>query len=608
MSEIKFPDSDGLRRTYQTYKKQKCFVAYSHNSSWRPVIVKICKEVLAQPNFGLEPWFADEHFNSTATLRNKVVEMIANARYGIYDISYWRKDEKGSWEMPRNVLIELGMAIALNRPALLLRHIDNRMHGLELPKSLESVTVHEFQGGKKSLREVLEANLPEWGRRSPDQDWKDIYCIFGCLQCRYRAIHPLVQQLGQEKLNCHISDGDDPDQPDFRNAVEEILGRIKEVTFEYLTSRPTPIGYNFRLCSQCQVVRSTPFAIYRITPHTSAETFLAIGMSIALETQFGYTIPKVLLTGHPQDVPSLLSGYEVVVTSNEDETTSRLLQFIPEVLLQVRQIAWKPRPLPEEAVSPQTPILTFQEAEASKGHTSQGVIQVFTPKGEMKYLPQGATPIDFAYSIHTDVGNYCADAVVNGESGNLYRPLQTGDQVEIIISDRPDSGPKLDWLNYAITTQAAKSIRRWLAQNRRSEVAERGRMLLDAELQPFGWSSTDAPVQQLLTKLALKEALKGKEELKGVEDLLVSIGVGRQKASKVVSNLGSMHLRPVRSVNSEPGEEPVSFQDFTLIVQINGKIRDRLEIAAGTSPAEIRNIALSNLRFTHFSGAPKPSG
>src|SRR6266566_1596922 len=110
MIEETSQDAGGLRPLYQSYKHQKCFVGHSHEAPWYADIVSACEETM--PEFRLEPWYAAHNFDPTRPLRDKVVEMIANARYGIYDLSYWirtdkeRKavrDENGKviWEMPR---------------------------------------------------------------------------------------------------------------------------------------------------------------------------------------------------------------------------------------------------------------------------------------------------------------------------------------------------------------------------------------------------------------------------------------------------------------------------------------------------------------------------
>src|SRR6266516_4901069 len=341
-----------LRPSYHRYKYQKCFIGHTYNASWRTVIVEVCDEVL--PLFGLRPWYADAHFDPTTSLRDKVVEMIANTRYGIYDLSYWRHNEQCRWEMPRNVLIELGMAIALNRPVLLLRHAENRIAGLALPDCLQSIgsAFCEFTGGKKSLKDALNTHLPHWIKRAPAQEWRNRYCLFGGMVCGHREAHPLSPHIIQNNLACHIADGQETDQDDFRVSVEEIIERFDTIGYHYLNSCSQPQGYNFSLCSHCQLVRSTPFAIYRLTAHTPAETFITIGMSIALETQFGYKIPKILLTDDLEHVPSLLTGYEVVVARNDQELRARLTQFLPQVIQRVQETTWRPQALPFEVSLP----------------------------------------------------------------------------------------------------------------------------------------------------------------------------------------------------------------------------------------------------------------
>ena len=178
-------------------------------------------------------------------------------------------------------------------------------------------------------------------------------------------------------------------------------------------------------------------------------------------------------------------------------------------------------------------------------------IQVFTPKGEMRPLPPGATPIDFAYSIHTDVGHHCVDVLVNGIRGDLYQPLQINDQVEIFTGG-PECGPKLEWLLHVKTPQAISRIRQWLSINRRDEMVERGRALLNRELQKLGLDSSDPLVNQLLNTLAQRD------NLRDVDELLVTLGVERNQPSKVVASLKSMRLKSARAPYH--GEPRVSVQ------------------------------------------------
>ncbi|NEO01495.1 MAG: hypothetical protein F6K50_40735, partial [Moorea sp. SIO3I7] len=214
MNDEQDQDIGKLRPQYQTYDRQKCFIAYSEQADWSADLLETCEQVLSDSNFNLEPDYARQHFVSDVPLRQKALELIANARYGIYDLSCWRGDDKSPWQMPRNVFIELGMAIALNRPTLLLRHGSNKEAGLELPKCLQCLReqILEFSG-THSLKTVLRENLPEWVNKLPEKAWWNRHCIFGDRVCEYRETHPQAKQLGQNTLSCSIGDGADTSRP-----------------------------------------------------------------------------------------------------------------------------------------------------------------------------------------------------------------------------------------------------------------------------------------------------------------------------------------------------------------------------------------------------------
>jgi len=335
----------GLRPQYQTYACQKCFIAYSEQAPWSVDLLSACEEVLSQLEYNLEADYARKHFAADVPLRQKALELIANARYGIYDLSYWRQDERSNWQMPRNVMIELGIAITLNRPILLLRHASNR--DLPLPKSLQGISdqILEFSG-TTTLKKALTEHLPKWINTTPETAWWNRYCTFGGRVCGYREAHPQAKQLGKKDLACAIADGEDPCRPDFRGVVEDVLNRFGDISYTYLDSLSLKEGYSLLLCSHCQMVRSSPFAIYRITSNTPVEAFISIGISLALEAQFEYKIPKFLITENIQNIPSLLSGYEVFVARNDREHKFCLREFIPVILTKIRGTFWRPRPLP----------------------------------------------------------------------------------------------------------------------------------------------------------------------------------------------------------------------------------------------------------------------
>jgi len=396
-------DICGLSPQYHTYERQKCFIAYTEQAEWSDDLLSVCQEVLSRPEFNLEPDYARKHFYPDVPLRQKALELIANARYGIYDLSYWR-DEEGEWHLPCNVFIELGMAIALNRPTLLLRHANNRE--LELPDCLKSVSGHILRfSGETTLKRALLKRLPQWVNAPPERDWWNRYCIFGGRVCEYRESHPRAKQWGQKMLRSHISDGPDVDRDDFRGVVEEVLGRFSDVAFEYLDALPVANSYDFLLCTYCQTVRSTPFAIYRITPRTSAETFVVIGMSIALEAQFGYGISKILLTENVKDVPSLLAGYEVVVARSDKDRKTRLRTFMPTVMQKVRETAWKPRPLPFVEVVTLEPGDLADTSEA----LAQQILQLLQLADELTQKGENESAIDFLQqAVDLDPANVAA--------------------------------------------------------------------------------------------------------------------------------------------------------------------------------------------------------
>ena len=337
-----------LKVEYKHYDRQKCFVAHSLGAEWSEDLKSACESAL--PRFNLAPWYAADYFDPTQPLRDKVVELIANARYGIYDLSSWQ-DKQGNWHLPRNVFIELGIAIALNRPTLLLRHSSNQH--LPLPAGLQGIEIVHF-AGDITLKKELEKQLPQWLNVPPNRGWFNRFCSFGDRACSFREQHPRTQQWEQQTLQCHIADGLDKTHPSYcqsecdeiRGAFESIFSRYSDIKYSYLDDQSVANGYQFLLCSHCQTVRSTPFAIYRIAPTTSAETFITIGISIVLEKLFEYKIPRILLVRQEQDLPSLLRGYEVVEAVNTKEIKQQLQTFLPNVIKVIRQANRKPKILP----------------------------------------------------------------------------------------------------------------------------------------------------------------------------------------------------------------------------------------------------------------------
>lgn len=338
-------ETGGLRPKYQTYTQQKCFIAYSEQAHWSVDLLDVCEEILNRPEYNFEVDYARKHFAANASLRQKVLELIANARCGIYDISYWRLNERSSWQMPRNVMIELGIAVALNRPILLLRHANNRE--LPLPECLQCLSdqILEFCG-IEALKTVLAKHLPNWINIAPEVAWWNRHCCFGGRICDYREAHPRAKQLDRKELICTVADGSDLSRQDFRAVIGTILERFNDISYNYLDSLTLREDYNFLLCTYCQAVRSSPLAIYRITSETTVDSFIAIGITLALEIQFEYDFFKVLITEDIQNIPSLLAEYEIIISQNNKQIKKQLQEFIPKIIRKIREIKWKSKPLP----------------------------------------------------------------------------------------------------------------------------------------------------------------------------------------------------------------------------------------------------------------------
>jgi len=158
-------------------------------------------------------------------------------------------------------------------------------------------------------------------------------------------------------------------------------------------------------------------------------------------------------------------------------------------------------------------------------------VYVFTPKGEVKEFPRGSTPIDFAYGIHSEVGEKCSGAKVNNKIVPLRYQLRTGDIVEIITLSKQH--PRKDWLDFVRTSKAKTKIRQWIKNQERDESLNLGRSLLEKELDQAGIS-----IKNLLKSKQL-EAVAPEFSLNSVEDLLANIGYGKLSSRQVIGKLKS---------------------------------------------------------------------
>ena len=155
-------------------------------------------------------------------------------------------------------------------------------------------------------------------------------------------------------------------------------------------------------------------------------------------------------------------------------------------------------------------------------------VYAFTPKGRVLELPAGATPVDFAYAVHTEVGHQCVGAKVNGQMVALRHEISSGDVVEILT--QKGHGPSRDWLSFVKSSHAKSKIRHWINLHEREEATEMGRRLLEKESRAFGRS---------LKKIDEDDLEKAASDygLSKVDDLFAAVGFGKYSARQVLSKV-----------------------------------------------------------------------
>lgn len=170
-------------------------------------------------------------------------------------------------------------------------------------------------------------------------------------------------------------------------------------------------------------------------------------------------------------------------------------------------------------------------------------VYVFTPKGDVISLPAGSTPIDFAYSIHTEIGHRLNGAKVNGKIVPIDYELKNGDIVEILTTTNSDRGPSRDWLQIVKSSQAKNKIRQWFKKEKREENIERGEEIFYRELKRHG-------IQQSQLKGDIMESVLKKLNMHSEEDLFAAIGFGGLALNQIIPRIKE-ELKQIESENKK---------------------------------------------------------
>ncbi len=205
-------------------------------------------------------------------------------------------------------------------------------------------------------------------------------------------------------------------------------------------------------------------------------------------------------------------------------------------------------------------ILDWQDDTKDAGEFMQSLkvdlfadeVLVFTPKGKVISLPKGATPLDFAYRIHSEIGNKCVGAKVNKRIVPLDSKLETGDFVEVLTS-QGSKGPKLDWLNIVKTSEAKAKIRAFFKRELKDEHIERGRDMLEKEAKRQGYT-----VSQLI-RSDNSDMIRNRYSLNTLDDLYAAIGYGGISINQVMTRLVEDYRKYQQKLNPAP---PMAAQDL----------------------------------------------
>ena len=171
-------------------------------------------------------------------------------------------------------------------------------------------------------------------------------------------------------------------------------------------------------------------------------------------------------------------------------------------------------------------------------------VYVFTPKGDIKVLPSGSTPIDYAYSIHAEIGHHMTGCKINSKMMPIITKLKNGDIIEIITSEN-SKGPSRDWLKFIQSSTAKNKINAWFKKNQREENIEKGKDLIEKEIKRIGMNHDELFKQEFI------QGALNRYKFNSIEDMYASVGFGAITSGKVIARI----LEEYRKVHKEENVE-----------------------------------------------------
>ena len=174
-------------------------------------------------------------------------------------------------------------------------------------------------------------------------------------------------------------------------------------------------------------------------------------------------------------------------------------------------------------------------------------VYVFTPKGAIKVLPKGATPIDFAYCIHAEIGNHMTGAKINSKMVPIITPIKNGDIVEILTSEN-SKGPSMDWLKFVKSSSARNKIMSWFKKEKKEENIEKGKDSIERELKRIGMAYGD------IFKTEYINPMLDRYKYKNIDEMYAAVGFGAITAQKIIAR---MLIEYRKEHKEEPIEEKI---------------------------------------------------